>query len=295
VRQIEIPGDVHHVRTGPDDSLLLLNPFFAWSDGIRIFDIPTGAVSAVSLPVNATHQYSFVGWLANGALLITGREVWLAGPRGERLHSVLQLFTHVASPSPSGRYVALWSPFTDTIVVLETATSTTRTIAGPFRRCVQDGGINLVWSPDETRIAVTDCELEDFTGPRTRMMNVASGRPTGVLVDAFVTAWLPSGDLIVQPVARTSKQPSDPPRLRVVAPDGTLRRELPVSFGTLSPNGRYLAYEIVRPAPTAADPLRRENVVGIVDLGNDRLYEIGGALTFGAWSTRGELLILPAR
>jgi hypothetical protein len=295
-RRFEIPGDVYHVHTGPDEGLLILNPFFTWFEGgVRMLEIPTGRLSTVPLPANATHQYSFVGWLANGGLLITGREVWLAGPRGEGLHSVLQLFTHVASPSPSGRYVALWSYFADTIVVLETATTATRTLAGPFRRCVQDGGINIVWSRDESTIAASDCVFEDFTAPRTRFIDVASGRPTAVFVDAFVTAWLPSGDMIVQPLTRPSKQPSDPPQLRVVAPDGTLRRELPVSFGTLSPNGRYLAYETVRAAPTAADPLRRENVVGIVDLTNDRLHELGGALTFAAWSARGELLVLPAR
>jgi hypothetical protein len=295
-RRIEIPGDVYHVRTGPDEGLLLLNPFFTWSDGAaRILEIPTGRVSTVPLPANATHQYSFVGWLASGGLLITGREVWLAGARGEGLRSVLPLFTHIAAPSPTGRYVALWSPFADTIVVLETATSTTRTIAGPFRRCAQDAGINIAWSPDEAKIAASDCDFEDFTAPRTRFIDVASGRPTLVLADAFVRGWLPSGDLIVQPITRPSKQPPDPLPLRVVAPDGTLRRDLPVSWGTLSPNGRYLAYEIFRAAPTAADPLRRENVVGMVDLGTDRLYELGGALTFAAWSARGELLILPGR
>jgi hypothetical protein len=294
-RRIEIPGELYDVRTGPDEGLLLLNPFTTWFDGaVRLLEIPTGRLLTVPLPANATHQYSFVGWLANGTLLITGREVWLGGPRGEGLHSVLQLFTHVASPSPSGRHVALWSPFADTIVILETATGSTRTIAGPFRRCAQDAAINISWSPDETKIAASDCDFENFTAPRTRFIDVESGRQAAVVVDAFVTAWLPSGDLIVQPVTRPSKQPSDPPKLRVVAPDGTLRRELPVSWGTLSPNGRYLAYETLRAAPTAADPLRQENVVGMVDLGNDRLHELG-ALTFGAWSARGELLILPAR
>jgi hypothetical protein len=293
-RRIEVPGDVHSVRTGPDEALLILNPF-TWVEDLRIFDIPTARFSTVPLPANARHQYSFVGWLATGALLITGREVWLAGPRGENLRSVLPLFTHVASPSPSGRYVALWSPFADTIVVLETTTGTTRTVVGPFRRCAQDGAVNIEWSRDETTIAASDCELEDFTGPRTRFIDIASGRPVRVLVDAFVTAWLPSGDLIVQPITRPSKQPADPPPLRVVAPDGTLRRELPVSFGYLSPNGRHLAYETVHAAPTTTDPLRRENVVGIVDLENDRLYELGGALTFAGWSSRGEMLVLPAR
>ena len=295
-RRIEIPRDVYHVRTGPDEGLLLLNPFFTWVNGdVKLLEMPTGRLSTVPLPAYATHQYSFVGWLGNGGLLVTGREVWLGGPRGEGLHSVLQLFTHAASPSPSGRHVALWSYFADTIVVLETATSATRTIAGPFRRCAQDAAINIVWSRDETTMAASDCDFEDFTAPRTRFIDVASGRPTRVLVDAFVTAWLPSGDLIVQPIARPSKQPEDPPKLRVVAPDGTVRRELPVSWGTLSPDGGYLAYETVRAVPTAADPLRRENVVGIVDLGNDRLHEVGaGALRFGAWSARGELLILPA-
>jgi len=294
-RRIEIPGDVYHVRTGPDEGLVLLDPFSTWFAGVRIFEVQTGRISTVPLPANATHQYSFVGWLPNGGLLITGREVWLAGPRGENLRSVLPLFTHVASPSPSGRYVALWSPFADTIVVLEAATSTTRTIVGPFRRCAQGGGINIAWSRDDATIAASDCVLENLTAARTRFINVASGRPTGVLVDAFVTAWLPSGDLIVQPVTRPSGQPADPPQLQVVAPDGTVRRELPVSFGTLSPDGRYLAYETVRAAATAADREQRENVVGIVDLGDDRLYELGGAITFAAWSTHGELLILPAR
>jgi hypothetical protein len=296
VRRIEIPGDVYHVRTGPDEGLLLLNPFFTgFEGGVRVLETSTGRLSTVPLPANATHQYSYVGWLADGRLLITGREVSLAGPRGEGLRSVLPLFTHVAAPSRTGRYVALWSPFADTIVILETATSATRTVAGPFRRCAQDAAINIAWSLDETKIAASDCDFEDFTAARTRVIDVASGRPTAVFAEAFVTAWLPSGDLIVQPVTRPSKQPANPPQLRVVAPDGTLRRELPVSFGTLSPNGRYLAYEYVRAAPTATDPLRRENVVGMVDLGNDRVYELGGALTFAAWSARGELLVLPAR
>lgn len=202
-RSIALPaGTETHARHIQDDrgtAVLYPSPF-TQSSGIYLVDLTQGTASKLTGP-DPNGWYAYGALLPDGRLLLVGKQVWIGDPASEQFTAVAEVgLTWLVEPSPSGRYLALWGPNQQgnyTVVDLTTGEVQTRT--GPFRRCAQDGGVTLAWSPDERFLAGSDCD-NDATGAgaRTRIIDPFSGEAVRTLEGKVVAAWLPDGRLLTQ-------------------------------------------------------------------------------------------------
>ena len=287
VRRLDVNVPVYDLQFGPD-------PRWAITSNVgervplRLLDLETGVITSVglNLPADALNYRSVVRWLADGRLLLVGREIWIGGPRGEDPRSVFAKFAYEVVPSPSGKLLAISTLDSGEIVVLALASGKMTTLTGPFRPCAQDGGIGIVWKPDEMFVAATDCSDAAQTAMQTRLVRVADGREIRNLSELSGLAWLPSGDLI----ARGPFQARDDPAYWVVALDGT-RRAIPSVGFMPSPDGRFLLGSVVRGAPTSADPARREHFAQLVEVSTGRILEVGEGRPVG-WTASGEVALV---
>jgi hypothetical protein len=232
------PGTETHAMNMQDDrgtAVLYPSPW-TQSSGIYLLDLTTGTASKLKGP-DPNGWYAYGALLADGRLLLVGNQVWIGDPTGDQFTAVAKVgLTWLVEPSPSGRYLALWGPNQKgnyTLVDLKTGDVQTRT--GPFRRCVQDGGVTLAWSPDERYLAGTDCD-NDATGEglRTRIIDPFSGEAVRTLEGKYVVAWLPDGRFL------TLKQPGHPSAsMLVLDPEGTVLAEMD-GYARSSPDGRFL-------------------------------------------------------
>jgi hypothetical protein len=199
---------------------------------------------------------------------------------------VFTKFPYEVSPSPSGKLLAISALESREIVVLELATGKTTALTGPFRPCAQDGGLGIVWAPDENSVAATDCSDAAQTGMRIRIVRIADGREIRNLPELTSLAWLPSGDIIARgPINRRAF-----PDFWVVAADGT-RRAIPSVGFYPAPDGRFLLGSVVRDAPTSADPARRAHIAQVVEVTTGRVLEVGEGMPVG-WTPRGEIVLV---
>jgi hypothetical protein len=199
---------------------------------------------------------------------------------------VFTRFPFEVVPSRSGKLLAILPLGSTAIVVLDLASGNTTTMPGPFRPCVQDGGVGIVWAPDDHAIAVTDCTDEAQGGMQTRFASVADGREIRSLADLSVWGWLSSGEVI----ARGPFRPRADAELWVVADDGA-RRAIPSVGFLLSPDGRFLLGSVIRDAPTTSDPARREHFAQVVEVLTGRVLEVGEGRPTG-WTDQGQIALI---
>jgi hypothetical protein len=232
------PGTETHAMNMQDDqgtAVLYPSPW-TQSSGIYLLDLTQGTASKLTGP-DPNGWYAYGALLTDGRLLLVGNQVWIGDPTGEQFTAVAEVgLTWLVEPSPSGRYLALWGPNQKgnyTLVDLKTGEVQTR--MGPFRRCIQDGGVTLAWSPDERYLAGTDCD-NDATGEgvRTRIIDSFSGEVVRTLEGKYVVAWLPDGRFL------TLKQPGLPSAsMLMLDPEGTVLAEMD-GYARPSPDGRFL-------------------------------------------------------
>jgi len=287
VRRLDVNVPVYDLQFGPDPRWAIISNVGERAP-LRLLDLENGMVTsiALNLPADALHLRSVVRWLADGRLLLVGREIWIGGPRGEDPRSVFAKFAYEVAPSPSGKLLAIYTIDSGEIVVLALVSGKTTTLTGPFRPCAQDGGIGIVWAPDEMFVAATDCSDAAQTGMQTRLVRVADGREIRSLPGLTSMAWLPSGDLI----ARGPIQARGDPGYWVVGVDGT-RRAIPSVGFMPSPDGRFLLGSVVRVAPTSADPARQEHFAQLVEVLTGRVLEVGEGRPVG-WTASGEVVLV---
>lgn len=236
-RSVALPaGTETHARHIQDDrgtAVLYPSPW-TQSSGIYLLDLAEGTASKLNGP-DPNGWYAYGALLTDGRLLLVGKQVWIGDPAVEQYTAVAEVrLTWLVEPSPSGRYLALWGPNQQgnyTLVDLETNEVQTRT--GPFRRCAQDGGVMLAWSPDERYLAGTDCD-NDATGEgaRTRIIDPFSGEAIRTLEGKPLVAWLPDGRLLTQAGFPSAS-------LLVLDPEGALLEEMD-GYARPSPDGRFL-------------------------------------------------------
>lgn len=255
---------------------------------LRLLDLGSGNVEnfALGLPSDALNMRSQVRWLSDGRLLLTGREIWVGGPRGEDLRSVFATFPFEVVPSRSGKLLAIRTLGSDAIVVLDIASGVTKTVAGPFRPCAQGGGVFISWGPDDRALAATDCSDQAQGGMQTRFVSVADGRELRTIPGVTIIAWLPDGAII----ARGPLGPRVDPDFWVISVDGARRSISSVGFYS-SPDGRFLLGSVIRDAPIASDPTRRAHFAQVVEVTTGRVLEVGEGMPTG-WTDRGEIVLV---
>lgn len=285
--RLDVAAPIYDLRFGPDPRWGITSNVGERAP-LRLLDLETGTVSRLplSLPTDALHHQSLVLWLPDGRLLLTGREIWVGGPRGEDPRSVFARFPFQVTPSPSGRLLAIVPLGSSEIVVLDLSSGKTTTLKGPFRQCVQDGGIPISWAPDERAIAGTDCSDQAQGGMQTRFVRLADGREIRTLPELTILAWLPSGDII----ARAPLDRRAAPDLFVVDAEGA-RRAIPGLGFYVSPDGRFLLGSGVRDAPAASDPARRAHFAQLVEVATGRVLDVGEGMPVG-WTSRGEIALI---
>jgi hypothetical protein len=286
-KRLDVAVPIYDLQFGPDPRWAITSNVGERAP-LRLLDLETGVITSVALdlPADALHYRSVVRWLPDGRLLLSGREIWIGGPRGEDPRSVFTKFPYEVSPSPSGKLLAISALESREIVVLELATGKTTALTGPFRPCAQDGGLGIVWAPDENSVAATDCSDAAQTGMRIRIVRIADGREIRNLPELTSLAWLPSGDIIARgPINRRAF-----PDFWVVAADGT-RRAIPSVGFYPAPDGRFLLGSVVRDAPTSADPARRAHIAQVVEVTTGRVLEVGEGMPVG-WTPRGEIVLV---
>lgn len=286
-KRLEVNVPLYGMVFGPDPRWAIVSVAGERAP-LRVLDVDSGMITsfALGLPADALHQRSLVLWLPDGRLLLTGREIWVGGPRGEDLRSVFARFPFEVAPSPSGKLLAIVTLGSSAIIVLDLASGETTTLTGPFRPCAQDGGVGIVWAPDETAVAATDCSDQPQGGTQTRVVRVAEGREIRTLAELRIVAWLRSGDII----ASGHFRPRAEPELWVVGISGSRRSLSPVGL-YLSPDERFLLGDVIRDAPTSADPARRAHFVQLVEVTTGRLFEVGEGMPAG-WTARGDILLV---
>jgi hypothetical protein len=286
-KRLDVNVPLYAMVFGPDPRWAITSNVGARAP-LRLLDLESGGITSValSLPADALHQRSLVRWLPDGRLLLTGSEIWIGGPRGEDPKSVFARFPFEVAPSPSGKLLAITTLDSSAVVVLELATGRTTTLTGPFRPCVQDGGVGIVWAPDERVLAATDCSDQAQGGMQTRFVSVADGREIRSLPELRIGGWLRSGDII----ASGSFRPRAEPELWVVDVSGA-RRSLPPIGYYLSPDERFLLGDVIRDAPTSAEPTRRAHFAQLVEITTGRVLEVGEGMPTG-WTSRGEIVLV---
>jgi len=286
-KRLDISVPVYDMQFGPDPRWAIISNVGERAP-LRLLDLENGDVVTVplSLTSDALNYRSLVRWLPDGRLLLTGREIWVGGSRGEDVRSVFARFPFEVVPSHSGKLLAILPLGSTAIVVLDLASGNTSIVPGPFRPCVQDGGVGIVWAPDDRAIAATDCSDQAQGGMQTRFASVADGREIRSLADLSVSAWLPGGDV----VARGPFRPRADAEVWVISVNGARRAIPPVGF-LISPDGRFLLGSVIRDAPTSSDPARREDFAQLVDVLTGRVIDVGEGRPTG-WTDQGEIALI---
>lgn len=157
-KRLDVSVPVYGMRFGPDPRWAIVSNV-AEPSTLRLLDLDSGVISSVALGLasDALLISSLASWLPDGRLLVTGREIWVGGARGENLRSVFAMFPFEVVPSRSGRQLAITTLDRSAITLLDLASGTAKTLTQPFRPCVQDGGVWIVWAPDDRTLAATDC------------------------------------------------------------------------------------------------------------------------------------------
>jgi len=165
----------------------------------RVVDIATGTTQLLSLPPNGG---VFGGWSGSDAIIVVNDRVWSVRADGTAPRSMADVSSAgaplAALASPKGTYVAIASK--DRLSVLTLASGALRSIATLTLTCGGPRVItpSLAWSPDELRLAASDCAASTGDRVRTRILEPATGA-TVAIVDGGIYGikTLLTGDLMV--------------------------------------------------------------------------------------------------
>src|SRR5712691_5209879 len=128
-KRLDVSVPVYGMQFGPDPRWAILFNFGEPAP-LRLLDLETGGITSVALTLSPDdlHQASTIRWLPDGRLLVTGREIWIGGPRGEGLRSVFARVPFEVAPSRSGKKLAITTHDSSAIVVLDLASGSTVTL-----------------------------------------------------------------------------------------------------------------------------------------------------------------------
>lgn len=207
----------------------------------RVIEIATGRAQLLMLPPDGG---VLAGWAGNDAIVVITDRAWSVPADGSAPRSIAVVTSAgtplVAASSPNGTFVAIASK--DRVSVLTLASGALRSVAAVTLTCGGPRVISpwLAWSPDETRLAVSDCAGPTGDRVRTRILEPATGA-TVAIVDGgdFGIRTLLSGDLMV---SRDSGQTGEGAHLLWVIYSfaGVEKARVLGNAPTVSPDGRYV-------------------------------------------------------
>jgi hypothetical protein len=257
--------------------------------GPAMVELAARNATSLAQPSESDGPFAFADWLADGRLLIVGRDIWIGNGDGTAMRNVADAgaaagnLPWTAVPSPSGERVALWGYTADGhIAIVDLRDGTVTRVAGPFRRFGQDTRVSLAWSRDGALLAGTDSDSEaEPTNARVRIVEVATNRTVRTIEGrAYEVSSFPSGELLV---VRDSAERGEAARALglVFGFDGLERRRYLGGGWSMSPNGRYLLQREVSAAGSRGYTL--------IDLSTRRSSEFHVASGFGRWLADGRL------
>jgi hypothetical protein len=252
-----------------------------------LIDLATRARMPLAQPTLADGPFAFADWLADGRLLIVGRDVWLGAGDGNGMRKVADATAAVgglpwtAVPNAAGDRVAIWGYNTDGhVAVVDLRDGTIARVTGPFRRSAADARVSLAWSRDGALLAGTDSDSE--AGPakaRVRIVNVPTDRTLRTIEGGvFGISALPTGELLV--VRDAGEQGAGARNLGLVLGfDGVERRRYLGGWWSMSPDARYLLQMEAGGAGMAGYTL--------IELPTGRSFFFGVSSGFGRWLADG--------
>ena len=247
-RRLRLPANLAAVRrlTGEavssDGRLILLYPTATLPP--YVIDVNTGASNTVAFSEVEDDGFAFSGWLADGRLLFVGRRVWIGDARGTRVTLVPDAVAPagarpVAVAPYRAAYAALGYP-DGSVVILDLASGATRRLSQRFGPC--GAAPSLTWSLDGVLLLGTDCETQDPSSEKLRVVDVVSDRTVKTLDGAGVyrVSTFANGHFLVKAPSRIYGEgtPSFGIEMKL---DGTeVRRYTGGGAWTMSPDGRYV-------------------------------------------------------
>lgn len=179
--------------------------------------------------------FCWAGWRADGTLLMADFDGLWKVEQGELLRWTTESKRGcwVAVRSPSGRYLATWSP----LRLIDLETGAIVTVDGRFDPVAQDGGVSPHWSPDGDQVAIGNAlQSGIWGGPIETVIVNLDGSIARRIPGWWPVAWLPDGDLVVQ---RPMKEFGEIERARLMSEGQPSPRPVPPE-GHYSPDGRWV-------------------------------------------------------
>jgi len=207
----------------------------------RVLDLVGGRVQELSLP---SGPLTLGGWAGTDRIVVVTDRVWAVpvdGSAPRPIAEVTALGTPMnAAASPKGTYVAVVSK--DRLGIVTLASGAVRSVATVTTACngMHVNAPGLAWSPDETRLAVSDCVTPSGDQVRTRILEPATGATAAVIEGGvYGIRSMLSGDLMV---SRESGQSGEGARtLWILFSFGGNEKSRLLGYApTLSPDGRYV-------------------------------------------------------
>lgn len=247
-----------------------------------LVDLATRVSTPLTELTAADGSFVYVGWLADGRLLVVGRGVWIGDGTSAAMRKVadadaaLGVTPSAAVPSPSGSRVALSASLPDGhVAVVDLRNGSVTRIAGPFRPFRAGTGISLAWSKDEALLAGTDSDSENgLTATRARIVDLAANRTVRTIEGNLLRlASFPTGELLI---VRESDRIREEIGL-VVGFDGVEHhRYIGGGAWWMSPDGKYLVQQ--EPSGGAGYP-----ALTLIDLASGRSTGLAVPMPFVSW------------
>lgn len=140
--------------------------------------------------------FCWAGWRPDGALLMAEFDgLWrVKGEDLARWTTEAERGCLLAVESPSGRYLATWSP----LRLIDLETGAIVTVSDRFDPIAQDGGVSPHWSPGGDQVAIGNAAQSGiWGGPVETVIVNLDGSIERRIPGWWPNAWLPDGDLVV--------------------------------------------------------------------------------------------------
>lgn len=195
-----VPWATSAVKMAPDGKTAFYYANDPFMPGVAptLVDLTTGKETRLPVPVDT---YSLGGWLPDGRLFLVGGGVFVGDGAGRELKVISKEASGwVSTLSPTGSHLAVWRHGADgRITLVDMQSGESRQVEGPFRRGVQDGAVNLGWSPDGKLLAGSDHDADTGVGgrgARIRIIDPFSARQERTIEGLTFSKWLPSGEML---------------------------------------------------------------------------------------------------